>query len=261
MTRLAMYQVDAFTDSIFSGNPAAVVPLASWLPDDIMQAIANENNLSETAFFVPVEKGYELCWFTPTSEIELCGHATLAAAHVLFRHLGHKDSMIRFFTRHKGELPVTRREDMYAMNFPAYPAKKKPISQAIKDALQCEAVEAWETLDTMAVFSSEQEIAALSPEFPPMLEIPGNALIATAPGKDADFVSRVFVPKLGIPEDPVTGSAHCTLIPYWAKRLGKNKLRATQISKRGGELFCELQDRRVEIAGYAVTYMTGKIRV
>jgi len=254
-----LYQVDAFAARLFEGNPAAVVPLQAWLPNAQMQKIAMENNLSETAFFVPEQDGYHLRWFTPLIEVDFCGHATLATAHVLFEHLGLDQEAVLFYTR-VGELVVSRSEHSYRMDAPADEAEELEVSHDIVEALG----EAPRALyqgreDLMAVLESEEQVLNLSPDFHALAEATQRGLIATAPGRKVDFVSRCFYPNAGIDEDPVTGSAHTTLAPYWAKRLKKNDLQARQISRRGGQLRCLVSPERVVLEGQAITYLTGRI--
>ncbi len=260
--KAALYQVDAFADRVFEGNPAAVVPLESWPEDRLMQAIAAENNLAETAFIVPEGEGYRLRWFTPAVEVDLCGHATLASAHVLFAHLGHAGPEIHFQTR-SGTLVVKREGDLLSMDFPAAKPKAYPAPDAISEALGGKPLVWMKTTNLMAVFGSEAEVAALAPDFRSLgrLLAPMNAgLIATASGSgDIDFVSRFFAPVHGIDEDPVTGSAHCTSVPYWAKKLGKSDLVARQISKRGGTLWCSDAGDRVVMRGRCADYMKAEI--
>ena len=257
--QLDIYQIDAFASQIFSGNPAAVVPLYEWLSDGLMQRIASENGLSETAFFVRKGEYFELRWFTPEAEIDLCGHATLAAAHVLFEFLNYTDECVVFETK-SGRLFVDRdAEGLLSMDFPSWAPKPFKVTERVSEALGVRPDELYITRDILAVFSDEATVRALEPDMAQVVKLDGLALIATAPGEEYDFVSRVFAPSVGIPEDPVTGSAHCSLVPYWASRLGKKRLRAFQASKRGGELFCEDMDDRVKIAGHAVCYMVGAI--
>lgn len=256
--KLKQYQVDAFATRVFQGNPAAVCPLESWLDDGLLQAIANENNLSETAFFVPVERGFHLRWFTPLAEVDLCGHATLATAHVLFEILGFPDKQIIFQTR-SGELVVESTEGLLTMNFPARPPVLRPMSDALAEALGHTPQEVWAANDYIAVFESEEIVRSIAPDFAKLQELDLRGVIVTAPGKEVDFVSRFFAPKIGIPEDPVTGAAHCELTPYWAQRLGKNSFEARQLSARGGRLSCRLDENRVILAGKAVTFMVGEI--
>lgn len=258
--KLAIYQVDAFTDRMFGGNPAAVCPLDTWLPDQVLQGIAAENNLAETAFFVRSGTAFDLRWFTPTVEVDLCGHATLASAHVLFECQGLDMPEILFNTK-SGELRVSRKGNLLALNFPARPGAQATAPAALLEGLGGNPEAILASRDYMVVYRTEQEIRGLAPEFQKLKTLDRFAVIATAPGTDCDFVSRFFAPAQGIPEDPVTGSAHCTLTPYWAQRLGKPKLHARQISNRGGELFCELKGDRVEIAGHATLYMQGSIEL
>lgn len=262
-----IFIVDAFTSSVFSGNPAAVVPLEQWLPDETMQAIGMENNLSETAFFVPAPEGdetdFHLRWFTPKVEVELCGHATLATAHILVHHLAWTADRVRFLTK-SGPMQVGRREDRLELDFPARPGEPAEVTPELAAALAASPGEARAARDLMAVFPAEDQVRALRPDIPRIMALEANAVIATAPGSapDIDFVSRFFAPRIGIPEDPVTGSAHCTLIPYWFERLGKDELHALQVSRRGGELFCRYHkaEGRVRIGGRAVTYLEGTIQ-
>lgn len=259
--QLKMYQVDAFARVPFKGNPAAVCPLESWISDELMQQIAKENNLSETAFFVPGEQAYHLRWFTPEQEIDLCGHATLATAHVLYEHMGYRGESIAFDSM-SGRLTVSRVDGLLSMDFPAWVAAPFEVTQRVRNALGDSPVECHSTRDFLCVFETEEQIRALRPSQEKLLELDCSCLIATAPGSgEYDFVSRVFCPAEGIPEDPVTGSAHCTLVPYWSKRLGRMKLKAYQASARGGELLCEDNGDRVSIAGSAVSYMEATISV
>lgn len=255
-----IYQVDAFTVRLFGGNPAAVCPLDAWLPDAVLQAIAAENNLSETAFFVPQEKGFELRWFTPQVEINLCGHATLATAHVLFRHMNFPHKTIHFNTRFVGPLTVHREGDWLTLDFPSWLAT--PLA-AMPDAALAglnnkAARECYFKRDYMFVYASEDDIRDIKPNFSLLGQLDKYVCI-TAPGKTCDFVSRFFCAGDGVEEDPVTGSAHSMLIPYWAQKLGKTKMQARQISTRGGDLRCEFLGERVLIAGQAQTYLQGKI--
>lgn len=258
--KLKQYQVDAFATRLFEGNPAAVCPLNAWLDDGLLQAIAEENNLSETAYFVPSGDGYHLRWFTPVTEVDLCGHATLAAAHVIFEILGHPGPRIRFETR-SGALLVERRGALLAMDFPAITPKPCAAPAALVEGLGQTPLEVLAADDYIAVFDSEAAIRAIVPDHARLRELDLRGVIATAPGREADFVSRFFAPRFGIPEDPVTGSAHCELAPYWAGRLGKTGLRARQLSRRGGEVRCELKGDRVILAGAAVTFMAAEIAV
>lgn len=259
--KLDLYQVDAFADEVFSGNPAAVVPLYEWLSDDLMRKIALENNLPETAFFVRKGEYFELRWFTPEIEIDLCGHATLASAHVICRHLDYSDPAVVFQTK-SGRLFVDHEDNYYSMDFPAWSCSRIQVTERVTKALGARPVELYMgRRDMMAVFETEEDIRALAPDFRLVSALDGLCLICTAPGLDHDFVSRVFVSEESIPEDPVTGSAHCTLVPYWADRLGKSEFHAFQASARGGSLHCEYLGDRVKIAGRAVTYMTGTIHL
>jgi PhzF family phenazine biosynthesis protein len=255
---LPYYQIDAFTGSLFSGNPAGVCLLTDWLADSLLQSIAAENNLSETAFVIPRDSFFELRWFTPELEVDLCGHATLAAAHVIFRHLADHNAEIQFHTR-SGILSVSRNGDLLSLDFPARPAIACEIPDDLAAGLGKVPIFAAKSRDYMAVFESEQEVRDLQPDMAALNRLDALCIIATAPGENSDFVSRVFAPRAGIAEDPVTGSAHCTLIPYWAERLGCSNLHAFQISKRGGELFCQDRGERVSIAGRAITYLEGFI--
>jgi PhzF family phenazine biosynthesis protein len=256
--QLKQYQIDAFTKQIFSGNPAAVCPLEHWLPDDLLQAIAAENNLSETAFFVPSTRGYALRWFTPVAEVDLCGHGTLATAHVLFHLLGYTGDAITFETR-SGHLIVQRDGDALVMDFPAVPPVRCDAPAALVDGLGVEPLEVWAAGDYMAVLDREESVRRLKPDQTLLSQLDLRGVIVTAAGSDVDFVSRFFAPKYGIPEDPVTGSAHCILTPYWAERLGKQTLTARQLSARGGEIGCVLRGDRVLLSGHAVVFMVGEI--
>lgn len=257
--KIKLFQVDAFARRAFEGNPAAVCPLEGWLEDVVLQAIAEENNLSETAFFVPAGAGFELRWFTPLAEVDLCGHATLASAHVLFEELAHPEPVIRFATR-SGELSVERQGDLLAMNFPARPPQPCAVPAALIEGLGAQPVEVLAADDYIAVFDDEAAVRALTPDMGRLRQLGLRSVCATAPGSaGVDFVSRFFAPGVGIPEDPVTGSAHCQLAPYWAARLGRNRLRARQISTRGGAVACELRGDRVILAGGALTFMRAEI--
>jgi PhzF family phenazine biosynthesis protein len=261
--RIPLYQVDAFTSRVFGGNPAAVCPLSEWLPEATMQAIAAENNLAETAFFVAQPDGYLLRWFTPTVEVELCGHATLASGYVITHMLAPERRSVKFDTLKAGPLEVTRDGDLLAMDFPAWPPEREAADPRVVAALGGVAVQTLVARGrTLAVYDTADDVAALSPDFAAMRRVPGANAIATAPGRDGvDFVSRYFAPNHGVDEDWVTGSAHCALTPYWTARLGKERLDARQISARGGELVCTLRGDRVTIAGRAVLYLEGTISV
>ncbi len=257
-TRIPIYQVDAFASRLFSGNPAAVCPLERWLPDQQMQSIAAENNLAETAFFVRNGSGYQLRWFTPTVEVDLCGHATLASAFVIFSELAPSEHSVRFESA-SGPLIVTRDGDLLSLDFPARPpAECHPYPQLVP-ALGGKPEKVLASNDYLVIYASEDEVRALQPDFDALTHIDRFAVIVTAPGKQVDFVSRFFAPGQGVPEDPVTGRAHCTLTPYWSKRLGKKQLHAHQASRRGGELWCEDRGDRVIISGRAVRFFQGTI--
>ena len=255
---LKLYQVDAFTDRPFAGNPAAVIPLRQWLPEAAMQAIALENNLSETAFFVPCDDGdFDLRWFTPVVEVALCGHATLATAWVLFNRLGQTGNAVTFHTK-SGPLKVSRDGPRLVMDFPAQP----PVPAGIDDvagALGMTPDAVLRARYALAVLSNEAAVLAVRPDFAKVANLDFPALVVTAPGKRCDFVSRFFAPRLGVDEDPVTGSAHCMLIPYWAERLGRTEMFARQVSSRGGALWCSLKGDRVLIAGHVAPYLEGTI--
>jgi PhzF family phenazine biosynthesis protein len=255
------FQVDAFTKRTFSGNPAGVCLLTEWLPDELMQSIAAEHNLAETAFMVRRAAAYDLRWFTPSVEVDLCGHATLAAAHVLFNHFGLLGSSVRFQSR-SGPLGVERDESgRLTLDFPAWPAKPCEAPAALLKGLGATPTFVAKNRDFLAVFDSVDDVRRLRPDMRSLESLDALGVIATAPGTDCDFVSRFFAPSAGVPEDPVTGSAHCTLTHYWADRLKKPRLTARQISQRGGELECELKSDRVAISGRAVTYLTGFIQL
>lgn len=256
--KIKQYQIDAFATRAFEGNPAAVCPLESWLDDGILQSIAEENNLSETAFFVPSKKGFELRWFTPVKEVDLCGHATLASAHVIFEILGYTKQAIAFETR-SGDLFVERNGKLLKMDFPARPPAPCKLSEILLKGLGQRPVGVLAADDYMAVFDSEATVRAITPDHALLSQLDLRGVIVTARGTDVDFASRFFAPKYGIPEDPVTGSAHCTLAPYWANKLGKNILSARQVSKRGGNIACEVNSGRVMLSGYAVTFMEAEI--
>lgn len=259
--KLPIFQVDAFSQKPFGGNPAAVIPLQNWLSDEVMQAIAVENNLSETAFCIPHEDGYAIRWFTPGAEVDLCGHATLATAFVLMRHGYHAHDSIVFQSK-SGPLTVRKHGEMLELDFPSRPPEACSMPDRLSEALggTPDAVLQGER-DLLAVFADEAAVAALSPDMGALAQLDYFSVVATAAGKEVDFVSRFFAPKIGVPEDPVTGSAHCTLVPYWSKRLNKTQLHAHQISARGGELFCQDLGERVRIAGHAVAYLQGEITI
>ena len=256
--KLPLYQLDAFTSRLFGGNPAAVVLLDAWLPDSVLAAIAAENNLAETAFVIPRLEVSPLRWFTPAVEVDLCGHATLAAADVLFRYRFPKLARIVFSTK-SGELAVTREGALLNMDFPARPGKPVAVTDALAAALGAQPRAAYLARDLLAIFDAESDVRSLRPDFARVAALDAFAVIVSAPGDTVDFVSRFFAPGAGVAEDPVTGSSHCTLVPYWAARLGKNHLTAQQLSARGGDLRCELRGERVVIAGQVVEYLRGEI--
>jgi PhzF family phenazine biosynthesis protein len=255
---IPLYQIDAFSAHLFAGNPAAVCPLETWLDAAVMQQIAAENNLAETAFFVRESEGYRIRWFTPTTEVDLCGHATLAAAHVLFEHLGYKGEKLTFDSR-SGPLHVTRSGTMLSLDFPAEPPLAVPVPPEIVKAFGKPPVEVLKASDYIVVFPDGEALNELTPDLDALRALDLRGVCITARHDRYDFVSRFFAPNVGIDEDPVTGSAHTQLTPYWAKRLGKKRLFAKQLSPRGGELRCELAGNRVIISGEAVTYLQGKI--
>jgi PhzF family phenazine biosynthesis protein len=258
---IPLYQVDAFTLGPFSGNPAAVCLLDAWLSDTSMQRIAAENNLAETAFIVPRDDGYDLRWFTPTVEVDLCGHATLAAGYVVLNHLQPVLESVAFETK-SGKLVVTRDGERLSMDFPARAPTPIPVSDALSEALGAIPSEVHLSRDILAVYDDEASVRALSPDQAKLLALDeGFGVIVTAKGDTVDFVSRFFVPKGGIAEDPVTGSAHCTLVPFWAERLGRSQLVAHQVSPRGGELHCEHRGDRVIMSGHCVLFLTGSIHL
>ena len=259
--KLPIYQVDAFTNRLFSGNPAAVIFAEAGLPPETMQSIAAENNVPETAFVVPGREDHQIRWFTPTVEVDLCGHATLAAAHVLFNHLGWSGGRVSFSSK-SGPLYVRKDGEILYLDFPADSIQPVEPPQPLIGGLGAKPTETYRGRDDyMAVFDSEETILALCPDMTLLSEAPARGVIVTAPGREVDFVSRFFAPRSGIPEDPVTGSAHTTLTPYWSRRLAKPHLQARQISKRGGELVCIDLGKRIEIGGRAVTYLVGEISV
>jgi len=259
--KLPLYQVDAFTDTQFHGNPAAICPLTAWLDDELLQAIAEENNLSETAFYIPEGENFHIRWFTPVCEVDLCGHATLATGHVLFYHRGYAGSLITFSSR-SGELKVRKSGERLILDFPVDHLSPVPAPPGFAEALGIAPLEVYRGKDDfLAVYARQEEIEEMRPDFARVEKVPARGIIVTAPGRSVDFVSRFFGPQSGIAEDPVTGSAHTTLMPYWSKRLGKTVLSATQVSKRRGELQCTLRGDRVEIGGQACTYMVGEITI
>ncbi len=258
--KLPIFQLDAFASRQFSGNPAAVVVLPKWLPDETLQSIAQENNLAETAFVVQREDVFDLRWFTPEVEMDLCGHATLASAHVMFNHGYSTESKI-VFRYQGGTLTVTREQELLAMDFPARTPTEIECDPSVAEALGASPSELHQSRDLLAVFDSQSDVEKLRPDFAEVAKLDTFAVIASAPGQRCDFVSRFFAPGAGIPEDPATGSSHCTLVPYWSNRLGKSKLHALQLSRREGELFCENQGERVKVAGRVIEYLQGEIYV
>ena len=257
--KLQYFEVDAFASKPFHGNPAGICPLDRWLDEALMQNIAAENNLAETAFFVPRGDDYELRWFAPSVEIDLCGHATLASAFILFTELARKGDSVRFHSK-SGPLVVSRTGDTLTLDFPSRPPKPANIPEALIRGLGKKPVQILKARDYFALYETAEDVRTLNPNIA-LLGTLDEKVIVTAPGDDCDFVSRFFAPTAGVPEDPVTGSAHCTLIPYWSARLGKTKMFARQLSKRGGELFCELAGDRVLIGGKAVLYSRGQIEI
>ncbi len=257
---IPLFQVDAFAKRQFAGNPAAVCPLKAWLPDSTMQAIAAENNLAETAFFVREGAGFRLRWFTPTLEVDLCGHATLAAAYVIFEYLRFKKDEIAFESR-SGTLKVAREGKRLCLDFPAIPLHRAAPPPQLIEGLGIQPLEVWNAMDYMVVLPSEDDVRDVQPSWEPLAQATKRGVIITAPGRTVDFVSRFFAPAAGINEDPVTGSAHCMLTPYWAQRLGKKSMRARQLSQRGGELWVKLRGDRVLIAGEVKPYLKGTITV
>jgi predicted PhzF superfamily epimerase YddE/YHI9 len=260
MTVQRLFQVDAFADAVFRGNPAAVCPLQSWLDEQQMQAIAQENNLSETAFFVPRDGVYDLRWFTPRAEVDLCGHATLASAFVLFSLLDHGGDVAPFETR-SGRLEVRRDGDLLVMDFPSLPPTScsDPPAALLAGLPARPSIVVQSAFDYIAVYDEAETVRSLQPDLTQLETLESRGVVVTAPGDEVDFVSRYFAPRFGIPEDPVTGSTHSTLVPYWAERLGKSSLHARQLSQRGGELFCKALGERVEIAGRCALYLDGTI--
>ena len=258
MKRLAIYQFDAFSSHIFGGNPAAIVPLDKWLEDAVMQSIAEENNLSETAFFVEEGKNYRLRWFTPTIEVNLCGHATLAAAHLIFSEIDTAAEKVSFET-HSGMLTVRREGNGLAMKFPSLPHESCELTDQLKHGLGVTFAQVYGDMDYMVVLDSEEAVRVIQPNFSLLAKVDRRGVIVTATGNDCDFVCRFFAPAAGINEDPVTGSAYSMLAPYWAKRLGKTEMYARQLSRRGGEVKCRLDGDRVIISGQAQLYLKGEI--
>lgn len=257
---IPIYQVDAFTTEVFKGNPAAVCPLQEWLPDDTMQKIAFENNLSETAFFVQTESGFHIRWFAPTNEVDLCGHATLATAYVIFNILEYEENIIEFESK-SGMLKVINHEDNLILDFPAQKSVPTEVTQELINAINHEPLEVLESMDLIVLLGDEKDVIELEPKLDELKNFPYRGLIVTAQSDKYDFVARCFFPGLGIDEDPVTGSAYTQLAPYWESKLGKDLFLAKQVSERGGELICELYNDRVMISGKAVMFMEGKIEI
>ena len=258
--KLPIYQIDAFAGKAFEGNPAAICPLSEWLPDEVMQSIAKENNLSETAFFVSTGRGFHIRWFTPVAEVDLCGHATLASAYVIFSHLGFEKNIVKFESK-SGLLTVVQNEGLLIMDFPSQPPTPCEIPDEISSAFQSTPVECLKSEDYIIVFGSEEEIATAQPNLVELSKLDLRRIVITAKSSEYDFIARFFAPKYGINEDPVTGSAYTQLVPYWSNTLGATKLHAKQVSSRGGEIFCELVGNRVSIAGKAATYLVGEIEI
>ena len=258
--KIPLYQIDAFASKLFEGNPAAVCPLDKWLPDEIIQSIAAENNLSETAFFVPRGNGFHIRWFTPASEVDLCGHATLAAAYILFNTFGYKKDKIEFDSK-SGILTVTKDNEWLVMDFPAQPPVSCDIPEEIIKAFNIEPIECLKSEDFIVVFEREIDIESAHPDFGQLIKLDLRGVIITAKSSRYDFVARFFAPKYGIPEDPVTGSAYTQLAPYWASKIGPKRFSVKQMSSRGGELTCELVGDRVLISGRAVKYLEGTIKI
>jgi PhzF family phenazine biosynthesis protein len=255
-----IYQVDAFTTEVFSGNPAAVCPLEQWLSDDTMQKIAMENNLAETAFYVKKGDQYEIRWFTPATEVDLCGHATLATAFVLFNHENHHGDTIHFISPRSGPLSVTKKGELLTLNFPTDTLHQVPLSDELIGCCDIRPEMAFKgKTDSMLVFRNEEEIRNAIPALDRISKLQARGVIITARGDTVDFVSRFFGPQCGVDEDPVTGSAHTTLTPYWAEQLGKTELTAMQLSSRKGHLQCKYLNDRVEISGQGRLYMIGEI--
>ena len=259
--KIPIYQVDAFTSKIFKGNPAAVCPLNEWIDQQIMQNIAQENNLSETAFFVKNDEKFDIRWFTPLSELDLAGHPTLATAHVILKEIKMNLEILIFKTKINDTLKVIYKDDLYLMDFPSREPEIEKNIDKVAEALGKKPVALYKHRDAIAIFDKEEDIKNIYPNMEKLKNLDYPAVIVTAPGNEVDFVSRNFAPKLGIPEDPVTGSAHCELIPYWSKIFNKKVLIANQISKRGGKLYCTYNGDRVTIGGNAITFLKGEIEI
>lgn len=258
--KIPFYQIDAFANEIFSGNPAGVCVLSEWLPDEILQSIAAENNLPETAFLVCENNFYDLRWFTPELEMDLCGHATLASGHVIFEFVECGLEQVDFMTK-SGKLSVKRRDNLLFLDLPSRKPEKCAVPEGLNNILGATPSDVLESRDLVVVFENEEVIRTIEPDFGAIAQLDYFAVIVTSAGETTDFVSRFFAPGAGIPEDPVTGSAHSTLVPYWSERLGKKNLHAFQLSKRGGELYCTNMGERVLVGGQAVTYLSGMIMI
>ncbi len=260
--KIPLYQIDVFTQKLFGGNPAAICQLTHWLDDNTLQNIAIENNLAETAYFVKKDNLYEIRWFMPHAEIDLCGHATLASAYVIFNYLDHSINEITFSSK-SGILKAKKEENgSITLDFPSRPPKAIEIPKEIFGALKAKPIEAFAARDLVITLSSEEDVLAETPKLELLKELPYLCIIITAKGKNSDFVSRVFDANADVlPEDPVTGSAHASLVPFWADKLNKKNLKALQLSKRGGKLDCRLEDDRVFLSGYCVPYLYGEINI
>ncbi|RUT73467.1 PhzF family phenazine biosynthesis protein [Ancylomarina longa] len=258
--KIQKYHVDAFTDRLFGGNPACVIPLQKWLPDDILFQITKENNLAETAFFIPIDDGFHIRWFTPEVEMDLCGHASLASAHVIREHLHYKKDII-YFQSASGDLQVSFEGDKYVLDFPSRIPVKAELPQIIKESLNIQPSEVFLSRDYVLLYESEEEISTLKLDENKLkqIDLGHGGIICTAAGTKSDFISRFFTPGASIFEDPVTGSAHCSLIPFWSKKNGKKEQLAFQVSERKGVLYCKDEGERVSIAGQAITYSVGEI--
>lgn len=262
MKQYKLYQVDAFTETLFGGNPAAVCPLNEWLDNNLLQKIAMENNLAETAFYVKQDNRYDIRWFTPTTEVDLCGHATLAAAYIMFYHENHIENSIEFHSPRSGALMVRKNPNGLTLDFPVDEFHNIPLSPEIVNCFDRKPIEAYKgKTDYMLVYEKEADITHIEPQFECIAKLQGRGVIITAKGDSVDFVSRFFAPQSGIVEDPVTGSAHTTLTPYWARKLNKTELSAIQLSERKGYLHCKLTGERVEISGQAKLYFKGEIYI
>jgi PhzF family phenazine biosynthesis protein len=260
--KLTIYQVDAFAEKVFTGNPAAIVPLEEWIDDDLMQKIGMENNLAETAFFVKTDNGYHIRWFTPTLEIDLCGHATLGSAYIIKNFIEPHLAEINFTTQKVGALRATAKDGIYTLDFPSrMPQPGDAPDKLLKSLNITTAVEVLKSRDYFVVLPNEDAVKNVEPDFTLMKELDSVGVIVTAKGQSADVVSRCFYPGAGIPEDPVTGSAHCNIVPYWSDKLGKTKLFCKQLSQRGGDLHCELEGDRVLMSGKCVLFLEGEINV